>query len=110
MRITRSVSVKPTQKSGAGMQKRTEQLTPRELNEVARLRAKARKRARSLPKVDPNVGDPVVRAYDSDNPPLTDAQLRRMRPAYQVRPELVAGSCAVVPGARNWSNRNSRSR
>jgi uncharacterized protein (DUF4415 family) len=80
------------------MPKRTEQLTPRELKEVARLRAKARKRARSLPKADPNVGDPVVEADDPDNPPLTDAQLRRMRPAYQVRPELVAAQLRRGPG------------
>ena len=75
------------------MQKRTEQLTARELKEVARLRAKARKRARSLPK-----GDPVVRVDDPDNPPLTDAQLRRMRPAYRVRPELVAAQLRRGPG------------
>lgn len=75
------------------MQKRTEQLTPRELKEVARLRVKARKRARSLPK-----GDSAVRADDPDNPPLTDAQLRRMRPAYQVRPELVAAQLRRGPG------------
>jgi uncharacterized protein (DUF4415 family) len=80
------------------MQKRIERLTPRELKEVARLRTKARKRARSLPKADPGVGDPVLRADDPDNPPLTDAQLRRMRPAYQVRPELVAAQLRRGPG------------
>jgi uncharacterized protein (DUF4415 family) len=74
------------------MPKRIEPLTARELKEVARLRAKARKRARSLK------GDPVVGADDPDNPPLTDAQLRRMRPAYQVRPELVAAQLRRGPG------------
>jgi uncharacterized protein (DUF4415 family) len=74
------------------MPKRIEPLTARELKEVARLRAKARKRARSLK------GDPVVRADDPDNPPLTDAQLRRMRPAYLVRPELVAVQLRRGPG------------
>jgi uncharacterized protein (DUF4415 family) len=69
------------------MPKRTEKLTALEVKEVERLRAKARKRARSLLK---RPGDPVLGGDDPDNPPLTDAQLSRMRPAYQVRPELVA--------------------
>jgi uncharacterized protein (DUF4415 family) len=77
------------------MPKQTKKLTPQELKEVAHLRAKARKRARTLLK-DP--GDPVLSGADPDNPPLTDAQLSRMRPAYQVRPELVAAQLRRGPG------------
>src|SRR5215467_5947350 len=95
MRITRSVSERRIQKSDAGMPKRTERLTPWELKEVARLRTKARKRARGLLK---RPGDPVLDGNDPDNPPLTDAQLSRMRPAYQVRPELVAAQLRRGPG------------
>jgi len=69
------------------MPNRTKRLTSDELKEVARLRAKARKRARSFPS-DPS--DPASKWVDPDNPPLTDRQLSRMRPAYQVHPELVA--------------------
>src|SRR5215813_13044623 len=83
------------QKSDAGMPKRTEKLSPRELKEVARLRAKARKRAESLLK---EPGGPVLNCDDPDNPPLTDAQLRRMRPAYQVRPKLVTARLRRGPG------------
>ena len=69
------------------MPNRTRPLTPNELKEIARLRAKARKRARSLVKGSRN---PASNGIDPDNPPLTDSQLGRMRPAYQVHPELVA--------------------
>jgi uncharacterized protein (DUF4415 family) len=77
------------------MPKQTEKLTRKELKEVARLRAKARKRAQSLLK---EPGGPVLSGDDPDNPLLTDAQLRRMRPAYQVRPELVAAQLRRGPG------------
>src|SRR5262245_4132273 len=95
MRITRSVFEGLIRKSDAAMPKRTERLTPRELKEVARLRAKARKRARSLLK---SSDDPLLSSDDPENPPLTDAQLSRMRPAYQVRPELVAAHLRRGPG------------
>lgn len=62
-------------------------LLPKGLKKIAQLRAKARKRARSS-LTGPS--EPVVSGDDPDNPPLTDAQLRRMRPAYQVHPGLVA--------------------
>lgn len=83
----RSVSAKLSRKSDAGMPKRTEPLTPQELKKIAQLRAKARKRARNSLK---GPSEPVVSGDDPDNPPLTDAQLRRMRPAYRVHPGLVA--------------------
>jgi uncharacterized protein (DUF4415 family) len=67
------------------MPNRTKRLTSKELKEIGRLRAKARERARRLAD---DADGPV--ASDPDNPPLTDAQLSRMRPAYQVHPELVA--------------------
>jgi uncharacterized protein (DUF4415 family) len=67
------------------MPNRTEHLTQKELREIERLRAEARKRARNL---RDRADDPV--SNDPDNPPLTVRQLRRMRPAYKVRPELVA--------------------
>jgi len=77
------------------MPKQTDRLTPQELKEIARLRAKARKRARSALR---RSAAPVLSGDDPDNPPLTDALLGRMRPAYQVRPELVAAHLRRGPG------------
>jgi uncharacterized protein (DUF4415 family) len=75
------------------MSKKPEVLTAKELKEIARLRVQAREKARRLIAVSDGVDDAALIAAaesDPDNPPLTDEQLRRMRPAYKVRPELVA--------------------
>jgi uncharacterized protein (DUF4415 family) len=75
------------------MARKFEPLTSQELTEIERRRAKARSRARELVH---NITDEedaaltVASEADPDNPPITDAQWRRMRPAHLVRPELVA--------------------
>src|SRR5437016_13704694 len=75
------------------MAKKREPLTATEMKEIARLRTQARKRARRLVDALTEEEDAAIIAAaeaDPDNPPLTDDQLRRMRPAYLVHPELVA--------------------
>jgi uncharacterized protein (DUF4415 family) len=75
------------------MSKKLEAFTAKELKEIARLRAQAREKARRLIESTTDEEDTALIAAaksDPDNPPLTDDQLRRMRPAYKVRPELVA--------------------
>ena len=74
------------------MSKKPEILTAKELKQIARLRAQARERARRLIESEEEE-DPALLAAansDPDNPPLSDAQLRSMRPAHEVHPELVA--------------------
>jgi uncharacterized protein (DUF4415 family) len=74
------------------MSKKSEVLTAKELKEIARRRALARERARRLVEAstDDEAALTAAAESDPDNPPLTDEQWRRMRPAHEVRPELVA--------------------
>jgi uncharacterized protein (DUF4415 family) len=75
------------------MSKKFEPLTAKELKEIARLRAEAREKARRLIDAATDEDDAALIAAaeaDPDNPPLTDDQLRRMRPAHEVCPQLVA--------------------
>ncbi len=75
------------------MSRKSKALPAKELKQVARLRAQAREKAlRSIAASTDEQDAALIAAAqsDPDNPPLTDEQLRRMRPAYQVRPELVA--------------------
>jgi uncharacterized protein (DUF4415 family) len=68
-------------------------LTPGELDEIARLRADARARARlAIAAADPAEDAAVVAAAeaDPDAQPMTDAELARMRPAHEVHPHRVA--------------------
>jgi len=75
------------------MSKRSEILTAKELKVIARLRIRAREKARRL--IDASTGDEdaaliAAAESDPDNPPLSDEQWRHMRPAHEVHPELVA--------------------
>jgi uncharacterized protein (DUF4415 family) len=75
------------------MSKKSETLTARELKEIARLRALAREKARRLIDASTKEEDAALVAAaksDSDNPPLSDDQWRRMRPAHEVHPAIVA--------------------
>jgi len=75
------------------MTKKASPLTASELKEIKRRRARARERARQLLSTITDGEEAALVAAaeaDPDNPPLTDEQLRRMRPAYLVHPELVA--------------------
>jgi hypothetical protein len=75
------------------MPKKLRALSAKELKEIDGRRALARTRARLL--VESSTGDEaaalVVGAQaDPDNPPISDAQWGKMRPAHEVRPRLVA--------------------
>jgi uncharacterized protein (DUF4415 family) len=73
------------------MPRRPELLSAKDKQEIAVRRAKARAWAQRLLKEHEE--DAVLTAAaksDPDNPPLRDDQLRRLRPAHEVRPELVA--------------------
>jgi uncharacterized protein (DUF4415 family) len=75
------------------MSRKSKPLAAKELKEIGHLRAKAREKALRRIAASTDEEDAALIAAaksDPDNPPLTDEQLRRMRPAYQVRPELVA--------------------
>ena len=75
------------------MPKRTEVLTASEMKEIARRRAQTRKWARRFLAEQPTEEDAALIAAaesDPDNPPLTDEQFARMRPAHEVCPQLVA--------------------
>jgi uncharacterized protein (DUF4415 family) len=75
------------------MSRKSKILGAKELKEIARLRAQARAKAlRLIAASTDEQNAALIAAADSDpdNPPLSDEQLRRMRPAYQVRPELAA--------------------
>ena len=75
------------------MPKSFEPLTDEELQEISRGRALARERARRLIEItDPAEDSALVAAAeaDPDAQPLTDEDLARMRPAYEVVPRLVA--------------------
>jgi uncharacterized protein (DUF4415 family) len=75
------------------MPKKPELLTAKDKKEIARRRAQARLWARQYLEERNQEEDAALIAAaesDPDNPPLTDEQLRRMRPAYQVSPQLVA--------------------
>jgi uncharacterized protein (DUF4415 family) len=75
------------------MSTRSQILSAKELKEIGRRRAQAREKALRVIAASTDEEDATLIAAaksDPDNPPLTDEQLRRMRPAYQVRPELLA--------------------
>jgi uncharacterized protein (DUF4415 family) len=75
------------------MSKKPEILTAKELKEIARLRARAREKARRLLESSTDEEEAALTAAaesDPENPPITDEQWRQMRPAHEVRPELVA--------------------
>jgi hypothetical protein len=75
------------------MSTRSKILSAKELKEIGRRRAQAREKALRVIAASTDEEDATLIAAaksDPDNPPLTDEQLRRMRPAYQVRPELLA--------------------
>jgi len=68
-------------------------LSAKEKKAAARRRAQGRKWAQrflSEPASDEDAAIIAAAKADTDNPPLTDEQLRRMRPAYEVHPELVS--------------------
>jgi uncharacterized protein (DUF4415 family) len=72
---------------------KSEPLTSEELKEIERRRAKARARARQLVHNMTDEEDAALIAAaeaDPDNPPLTDEDWAKMRPAHLVHPELVA--------------------
>ena len=75
------------------MRKKPNILSAGDLREIARRRADARKRALEYANAMTDEEDARLTAAaeaDPDNPPITEEQWRRMRPAYLVRPELVA--------------------
>ena len=75
------------------MPKKAELLTTKDKKEIARRRAEAREWARQFLDEQPGEDDATLVAAaesDPDNPPLTDEQWRRMRPAHEVSPRLVA--------------------
>lgn len=75
------------------MPKKSKALTAEELKEIARLRAQARAKALRIVEASKEDEAALIAAAESDpdNPPLTDDQWRRMRPAHELRPQLVAG-------------------
>lgn len=81
------------------MNKRTESaLTNDELQEVLRRRAEAKARLRATP-----YDEVESTTIDPENPPLTDEQLARMRPAHEVVPQLVAARLRRDNGGRSPS-------
>ena len=75
------------------MPKKSELLTVRDRKEIARRRAEARVWARRFLHEQTEEEDSALitaAESDPDNPPLTDEQLRRMRPAHEISPQLVA--------------------
>lgn len=74
------------------MPKETRPLTEAELADLALRRAAARERARRLPPLSPEE-DAAIESAAADDPdarPLSDLDLANLRPAHEVRPELVA--------------------
>lgn len=69
-----------------------EVFTAEELDYLERRRKEALEKARRLPKLTPEEEAAIHAAAlsDPDAQPLTDEELSRMRPAYQVQPEFVA--------------------
>ena len=75
------------------MSKKFEPSTPEELAEIARRRAETRRMVQEeLENMSDKEDARLVAAAESDpeNPPLTYEDWRRMRPAHEVHPELVA--------------------
>jgi uncharacterized protein (DUF4415 family) len=75
------------------MPRKSELLTARDKKEIARRRAEARVWARRF--LDERTDDEdaaliAAAEADPDNPPISDEQWRRMRPAHEVSPQLVA--------------------
>ncbi len=75
------------------MRKKSELLTAKDKKEITRRRAQARVWARRF--LDERTDDEdaaliAAAEADPDNPPLSDEQWRRMRPAHEVSPQLVA--------------------
>jgi hypothetical protein len=84
------------------MSKKLETFTGTELKEIARQRAQAREKARRLMDAATKGDDAVLVARaesDDDNPPLTNDQLRRMRPLTRPDRSWSRGSF-VVKGVR----------
>jgi uncharacterized protein (DUF4415 family) len=82
------------------MPRKFEPFTREELAEIERRRAVAREIARaSLETIDPEEEARLTKAAeeDPDNPPLTDEDWSRMRPAHEVVPHLVAKSLRGRP-------------
>ena len=68
-------------------------LTKAEIRDITRRRAASKKRALAYAdSISPEEEERIIAAAksDPDNPPMTDAQLARMRPAHEVDPDLVA--------------------
>ena len=87
-----NLAKRPGKNAGATLSKYPP-LTEDELAEVQRSRAKAARRASKLAEEMSDEEDARLTAAaeaDPDNPPLTDDDWKRMRPAHEVRPELVA--------------------
>jgi uncharacterized protein (DUF4415 family) len=75
------------------MSKKPDPLTLAELNDIERRRKAARARARRLDETADAEADAAVlaaAAADPDAKPMADGSLKRMRPAHEVVPELVA--------------------
>src|SRR4051794_8150507 len=82
-KIMRSACARPHLGSAAVMPKKAELLTAKDRREIAQRRAQARLWARRFLEEQTDEGDAALIAAaesDPDNPPLTDDQLRRMRP------------------------------
>ena len=72
----------------SGPLKTVERLSDREITEVVTARAAARAR---FAQIAEDAGEISV-VFDPDNPPMTDADLARLRPAAEMVPALVAAS------------------
>jgi uncharacterized protein (DUF4415 family) len=73
--------------------KKREILTARDKKEIVRRRAQMREWARRFlhePTREEDAKLIAAAESDPDNPPLPDEQFRRMRPAHEVNPQLVA--------------------
>ena len=82
------------------MQKKPETLTEAKLALVASRRAAARDRARQTVADEGERPEECSAVADADNPPLTDAQLRGMKPAHVVRPALVSSRLPREPAKK----------
>src|SRR5262245_47378775 len=93
MRIMQSASAKRKRRNGERMARKVKPLTAAELKEIERRRAIARARALELVDSITDEEDAALTAAaeaDPDNPPISDEQWARMRPAHLVHPEFIA--------------------
>jgi uncharacterized protein (DUF4415 family) len=93
MRIMRSASARRPGKNAGATLSKYPPLTEDELAEIQRSRAEAARRALKLAEEMSDEEDARLTAAaesDPDNPPLTEEDWKRMRPAHEVHPELVA--------------------